>query len=160
RLPRSQWLLPGDYGMTQLTVFHFEDNQPSFEDLGKPNGARYWIESDLMQALEYQTKANFRKVVTRAMQACLSLGIQTEDNFVLDAGEYKLTRFACYLIAMNGDPKKSSVAAAQLYFAALAETFQSRLEHAENIDRVLIREEMTDGLKTLSSTAKRHGVQN
>src|SRR5262245_14583572 len=145
---------------TALTVFHFEDGRESFEDLGKPNGIRYWLESDLMRALEYQTAQSFRKVITRAMQACLSLGIPTEENFILTDGQYKLTRFACYLIAMNGDPKKPQVAAAQIYFAALAETFRRHQDHAENIDRVLVRQEMTDGLKSLCSTAKRHGVQN
>jgi DNA-damage-inducible protein D len=146
--------------LSDLTLFHFDDGRQSFEDLGKPNGIRYWLESDLMSALEYQTGASFRKVITRAMQACLSLGIPTEENFILQDGQYKLTRFACYLIAMNGDPKKPQVAAAQVYFAALAETFRHHLQHAESIDRVLIRREMTDGLKTLASTAKSHGVQN
>ena len=146
--------------MNGLTVFHFEDGRESFEDMGKANGTRVWSESDLMRAMEYQTPQSFRKVITRAMQACLSLNIQTEENFILADGQYKLTRFACYLIAMNGDPKKPQVAAAQLYFAALAETFQGHLEHADGIDRLLIRHEMTDGMKTLCSTANRHGVEN
>ena len=94
------------------------------------------------------------------MQACLTLGISCEEHFILTDGQYKLTRFACYLIAMNGDSKKSQVAAAQVYFAAIAETFRHAIEHAENIDRVLIRKEMTDGLKSLCSTAHRHGVDN
>lgn len=64
------------------------------------------------------------------------------------------------MIAMNGDVKKPQVAAAQVYFAALAETFNNRVEHADGIDRILIRREMTDGMKTLSSTASRHGVEN
>jgi DNA-damage-inducible protein D len=146
--------------LSQLSIFHFEEGKPSFEDLGKPNGTRLWSEADLMESLDYQSKASFRKAITRAMQACLTLGIQTEENFRLVDGDYRLTRFACYLIAMNGDSKKPQVAAAQMYFAALAETFQQHAEHAESIDRVLIRQEMTDGLKSLNSTAERHGVQN
>jgi len=147
--------------MSTVTVFHFDrDGSPSFEDLGKPNGMRYWLEADLQKCLDYQSPASFRKVITRAMQACLTLGIGCEDNFVLSDGSYKLTRFACYLIAMNGDTKKPQVAAAQVYFAALAETFQHHLQHAENIDRLLVRREMSDGIKSLASTAKRHGVEN
>ena len=147
--------------MTQLTIFHFDEGRPSFEDLGEPNGGRYWKEEDLRRALDYQTPQSFRKVITRAMQACLSLSISTEENFRLGPdGQYKFTRFACYLVAMNGDTKKVQVAAAQLYFAALAETFQQHVEHCEGIERVLIRQEMTDGMKVLSSTAKRHGVTN
>jgi DNA-damage-inducible protein D len=110
--------------------------------------------------MDYQTELSFRKVITRAMQACLSLGISTEENFMLSDGSYKLTRFACYLIAMNGDSKKTNIAAAQVYFAALADTFQKHIEHADGVDRVLVRNEMTDGLKSLGSTAKRHGVEN
>jgi DNA-damage-inducible protein D len=150
----------GGRPLNEMTLFHFDDGRQSFEDLGRPNGIRYWLESDLMSAMEYQSASSFRKVITRAMQACLSLNIRTEDNFILTDGSYKLTRFACYLIAMNGDPKKPQVAAAQLYFAALAETFHHHLQHAENIDRVLVRNEVSDGMKTLCSTAKAAGVQN
>jgi DNA-damage-inducible protein D len=144
---------------TELTLFHFDDDRPNWEDSGQQNGDKKWSESMLRDALGYQTPHAFRNVITRAMQACLSLKIQCEDNFVLGDGEYQLTRFACYLVAMNGDPKKTQVASAQIYFATVAETFQSYLEHAEGIDRLLIRDEIVDGEKSLSSTAKRHGVE-
>jgi DNA-damage-inducible protein D len=147
--------------MTELTLFHFDDDHRSFEDLAVKNGANLWEQADLMAALDYQSHDAFRSVMLKAMQACLSLGIATEDNFVRQADQtYRFTRFACYLIAMNGDPKKTQVAAAQVYFAALAETFQSALEHADAIDRVLVRDEVADGEKSLSSTAKRHSVTN
>ncbi|MBX3451156.1 MAG: hypothetical protein KF777_16440 [Planctomycetaceae bacterium] len=146
--------------MTDIILFHFDDS-PSFEDLAIKNGTNLWEELALMQALGYQTPDAFKKVVMKAMQACLTLGIPTEDNFVrAEAGTYRYTRFACYLVAMNADTRKPQVAAAQLYFAALAETFQSALEHADAIDRVLIRDEVSEGEKSLSSTAKSHGVVN
>lgn len=145
----------------ELTLFDEQDGRIAFEDLGRTNGSRYWMESDLRRALGYQGEAAFRRVVTKAMQACLSLGIPTEENFSRDeSGEYKLTRFGCYLVAMNGDPKKPPVAVAQLYFAHLAESFQAQIQTADNIDRLLIREEMADGQKALHSTAKLHGVEN
>jgi DNA-damage-inducible protein D len=156
--------VPGDVIMadsTQLTVFHFEDDRPNFETLGKENGATHWDENVLMESLGYESASSFVKALTRAKQACLSLGIQCEDHFVrLDNGKHAITRFGCYLVAMNGDPRKPQVAAAQAYFAALAETFQSSLEHAEAIDRILIRDEVTDGQKSLASAAKSHGVCN
>ena len=145
---------------TELTLFHFDDGRASFEDLAKKNGTTHWGEDELRQALGYATQESFANVIRKAKQACLTLGIATEDHFVRDADGHRLTRFACYLIAMNGDPKKPNVAAAQVYFAALAETFQSHLEHANALDRVMIRDEITDGHKALSSTAKSHGVEN
>ncbi len=143
------------------TVFHFDASRPNFEDLGKENGATHWDEPIVMECLGYESEQSFRKAVTRAQQACLVLGIQCEDHFVRQVnGQYAITRFGCYLIAMNGDPRKPQVAAAQVWFAAIAETFQSHLEHTEAIDRVLIREDVRDGEKSLSSTAKSHGVEN
>ena len=145
--------------MNELTLFHFEDDKPNWENQGLQNGSKKWTEAMLRDALGYQNVQSFRNVITRAMQACLSLKIQCEDNFMLKDGEYDLTRFACYLVAMNGDSKKPQVAAAQVYFATVAETFQNYLEHAEGIDRLLIRDEITDGEKSLASTAKRAGVE-
>lgn len=146
---------------TELTLFHFDDDRPSFEGLGRQNGATHWHECDLKEALGYQGQESFAKAINRAKQACLSLGLACEDHFLRQPdGTHFLTRFACYLVAMNGDPKKPQVAAAQAYFAVIADTFQSRLEHANAIDRVMIRDEVTDGHKALSSTAKRHGVEN
>ncbi|MCX7425666.1 MAG: hypothetical protein NTW96_08600, partial [Planctomycetia bacterium] len=151
------------FAMSQVpqTVFHFEDNRPGFEDLGKPNGATHWDEDVLKDALGYESELSFAKALRRAKQACLSLGIQCEDHFILQPNrKHAITRFGCYLVAMNGDPRKPNVAAAQAYFATIAETFQSCLEHAEAIDRVLIRDEVADGQKALAGTAKSHGVQN
>ena len=86
------------------------------------------------------------------------VGIPIQENLILTAeGTYKLTRFACYLIAMNADPKKAQVGAA-VYFASIAETFKNALESADAIERVAIRDEMTDGMKSLNGTATAHGV--
>ncbi len=145
----------------QMSVFHFDEGRPSFEDFGVANGVTHWHESVLRQALGYLSADSFQKAVLRAKQACLTAGIETEDHFVRQQdGTSIFTRFACYLIAMNGDPKKHEVAEAQAYFAAIAETFQDKISDADGIDRVLIREEITDGQKSLVSTAKKHGVQN
>jgi DNA-damage-inducible protein D len=144
-----------------LTVFHFEDGKPSFEDLGQPNGTTHWSEDVLMNSLGYESRQSFQKAIVRAKQACLSAGLRCEDHLILQPdGRHIFTRFGCYLVAMNGAPNKPQVAAAQVYFAAIAETFQSHVEHADGIDRMLIREELTDGQKSLASTAKQHGVQN
>ena len=142
----------------QLTLFHFDEGRTSFEDLSHENGQTYWLESDLRPAMGYCEGGGFRKAIMRAMQACLSVGIMTDDNFVRSGDEYKLTRFACYLVAMNGDSKKPEVASAQVYFAALAATYTTHLEHADGIDRLVIRDEVKTGEKSLSATVSQRGV--
>lgn len=109
------------------------------------NLAIHWDEPIVMEALGYKSEQAFSIALMRAKQACLSLGIQCEEHFVRQTnGSHAITRFGCYLVAMNGDPKKPEVAAAQAYFAAIAETFQDRLEHAEAIERILVSGEVTD----------------
>jgi DNA-damage-inducible protein D len=141
-------------------IFHFDPDRPSFEDLSIPNGVRTWLADDLGEHLGYQVGGSgFNNALIRAQQALLSIGLKTEDHFIPYEGSYKLTRFACYLVTLNGDPKKPGVAAAQAYFAQVADSLQTQLEKAEGVERVLIRDEVTSGIKSLSSTAKRHGVQ-
>lgn len=138
-----------------------EDGLPKFESLGVKNGATHWSEEMVRESLGYQTDKAFRDVVKRAMQICLTTSIPLEENFAFQAdGTYALTRFACYLIAMNGDHKKAEVAAAQVYFARVAETFADSVQHVDGIDRLLIRGEVSDGEKSLASTVNKHGINN
>ena len=152
--------------MHSAEVFHFEEDCPSFEDMGHDNGFRYWHASDLGKCLGYETYTSFKKVVNKGIAACATLNIPVEENFVpikrvIDGGEvsdYKMSRFACYLTAMNGDPKKDGVAKAQMYFAVMAESFRTYIQDASEIERLNIRDEITGREKTLSSTAKSAGV--
>jgi len=144
----------------ETSLFHFQEGQKSFEDIGRPNGATRWLEVDLCNALGYQSDVSFVKAINRAKQACLSLNIPCEDHFHRqEDGSHLITRFGCYLVAMNGDTKKPEVAAAQAYFAAIAETFQNHLEHTNALERILIRDKITEEQRTLSGIAKAHGVQ-
>ncbi len=90
----------------------------------------YWSARDLQALLGYATWENFEKTVKKAMTACRNVGQNPEDHFrdvtkMIKAGkgatrevkDYHLTRFACYLTAMNGDPDKPEIAQAQAYFA-------------------------------------------
>lgn len=152
--------------MQLVEVFHFEDGKPTFEDFGTSNGFRSWSAFELSLFLGYESFSTFRKAVSRAMTACVNLGIPLEENFKAvkrdvdgkQIEDFKLSRFACYLTALNGDPKKPKVAQAQTYFVAIAESFQQYLEDAEGLERLYIRDEISEHEKSLSSTAKRAGV--
>lgn len=140
----------------------------SFEDFKNQNGITYWWASEFMLMLGYDNLGSFKKVMDRATKAFISLNIDYMDNIirvtrVIDGQEtvdYKLTRFACYLIAMNGDPKKPEVATVQAYFATQARKFELYVEDNANINRLLIRDEITEGNKSLSSVAKQAGVED
>jgi DNA-damage-inducible protein D len=146
--------------------FHLEPNKPGFEALSKTNGFRFWWASDLATTLGYESLNGFRKAVERAMMALTSLNIPVFDNIVQEQREmdgklvadYKLSRFTCYLAAMNGDPKKPQVAQAQSYFVAWAEACRLFLKESDGVERVAIRGEISEHERTLSGTAKRAGV--
>jgi DNA-damage-inducible protein D len=102
----------------EIEIFHFDDGKPSFEDYGKDNGYRYWLASDLMVLLEYASMQPIHNAVNKAMAACAQLGIPIGENLEetrtpTRAKDWTLSRFACYLTVMNGDPKKRRVAVAQ-----------------------------------------------
>lgn len=100
------------------------------------------------------------------MISLTSLNIPVFDNIIQEqrdlngkrATDYKLSRFACYLAAMNGDPKKPQVAHAQGYFVAWAEACRLYLEEADGVERVAIRGEISEHERTLSGTQRMAGV--
>lgn len=154
------------FPMNDTDVFHFDESRPHFDKLCRKNGFTYWYARDFMEMLGYQTFASFQKAVHKAIAACTTLGIDVIDNFQQVEREingkrerdYKLSRFACYLTAMNGDSKKPEVARAQAYFAAVAETFKRYIDQAEDVERVLIRDEISQHEKSLSGVAQQAGV--
>lgn len=128
------------------------------EQYRNDDGISFWWASDFMNLLGYKDMKSFQRVIHRAITSCLSLGISYENNFITvsrkvngtEIHDYKLTRFACYLTAMNGDPKKEEVASAQVYFTNQTRAFEQYLTGAEDIDRLLIRDEIKEGNKSLS----------
>jgi DNA-damage-inducible protein D len=114
----------------QVIPFGPDDSaEGHFEKLSKENGFRYWYARDLMVALGYAEWAVFRdSVINRAIGVCTTLRIPVFDHFIqcerVQRGrkiqDFKLSRLACCLTAMNGDVKKPNVAAAQIYFASIA----------------------------------------
>ena len=137
--------------------------------MGQENGFRYWWASDLAGLLGYESgSTSFRKAIERAAATLTTLNVPVFDNIVqverdLDGrkgSDYKLSRFACYLAAMNGDTKKEQVAKAQAYFVTWAEACRLSLQEAAGVERVGIRAEISDHERTLSSTAHTAGVEN
>jgi DNA-damage-inducible protein D len=123
-------------------------------------GVEYWLARDLQHLLGYGKWDNFLNVVSKAKMACEISGGTVADHFadvgkMVDLGsgsqrevdDMMLTRYACYLIAQNGDPKKQEIAFAQAYFA-----IQTR--RAELIEQRLLEAERLSARKKLSSTEK------
>lgn len=148
----------------------FDGEYPEFERHCRENGMNSWSASSLAEFLGYKDfKAFSTGPLNRAQQVCLSSDISVADHFKQEScvGEdgrtytdLRLSRFACYLCAMNGDPKKLQVAQAQAYFASLADSCRNYIEETEQIERVLIRDEISDGEKSLSAEAKAAGVHD
>ncbi|MEN6437510.1 MAG: damage-inducible protein D [Syntrophobacter sp.] len=149
-------------------VFHFDDDHETFEDWGKSNGSRFWYARDLMGLLGYESYTTFKNAMNRAIAACTALGIDVMENFRqcirrIDGKslpDMKLSRFACYLTTMNGDPKKPHVAHAQAYFATIAESFQRYFQEVDHVERVAIREDISEREKSLNGVAQKAGVTN
>ncbi|WP_201276797.1 phytase [Microbulbifer sp. ALW1] len=150
----------------EVDVFHFDEENINFNDIARENGFTYWLASEYMHMLGYESYASFKKAINKAMTTCLTLDIDTYENFqqvrrVIDGKEqtdFKLSRFACYLVAMNADNKKIRVAQAQAFFAATAETIRRYVDNAEDVERVLIRDEISAHERTLSASANKAGV--
>ncbi len=124
-----------------------------------------------MPLLEYQEWRNFEGVLQNAKTACTTSGQNAVDHFVdvnkmIESGkgaqrmiaDYKLSRYACYLIAQNGDPRKKPIALAQTYFALQTRRQELHDRLPEEKKRLMIRQEVTNQNKKLAATAKKSGV--
>jgi len=141
------------------------------------NGVEYWYARELQKILEYTEWRKFENVINKAIISCKSTGISRFEHFV-DAAktikmpkgaqkiitDYKLTRYACYLIAQNGDSRKKVIALAQTYFAIqtrkqeLTEKEYSMLTEDEK--RFYQRNLTRKGNYSLNQAAKNAGVKN
>lgn len=151
--------------MSDLQVFHFDADHPNFEAFAQENGFRHWLASDLMKMLDYTSMGPIKKAINKAMAACANLSVPISENFRETKSEatendWCLSRFACYLTVMNGDPRNPKVALAQAYFVTQAEAFRQYVQQADGVERVLIRGEVSEREKALSGTASQHGVVN
>lgn len=140
-------------------------------------GNEYWYARELMQALEYKKWGNFVKVIEKAKLACeLSENITTDhfadlskmvsigSNAQRKQDDYKLSRYACYLIVQNADSRKKIVAFGQTYFAVQTRKQEITEEYFNSLDenrkRLITRGQTIDKNKTLYKAAKDSGVEN
>lgn len=130
-----------------------------------------WSARELAPLLGYNKWQNFEVAIRRAMTACEQIGQVVADQFtgvskLIDAGkgakrpvqDYLLSRFACYLIAQNGDPRKPEIAAAQAYFAISTRQHELAQLLEEQEERLKLRERVSEDNKALASAAYASGV--
>lgn len=154
-------------------------NNRTFEDIKHvdENGIEYWNARELQLVLDYKEWRKFEGVIKKAKEACKNAGISEVEHFVgadklskranntnVIIADYKLTRYACYLIAQNGDSRKKVIALAQTYFAIQTRKQEiSEKEYnelTEDEKRFYQRNLTRKGNYSLNKTAKNAGVKN
>ena len=164
--------------MSKLEKIENYNNQ-TFEDIKHVDeyGTEYWYARELMKVLNYKDWRYFDAVIEKAKIACMNTEIAEDDHFVVDnkmveigsgakrkQKDYKLTRYACYLIAQNANPRLKIVALAQTYFAVqtrkqeISEKEYTSLTEEEK--RFYQRNLTRKGNYSLNQTAKKAGVKN
>ena len=137
------------------------------------NSVEVWYARELQSQLGYARWENFVVAIGRAIESCKTLGISVDDHFrevtkmvPLGSGserpiqDFMLTRYACYLIAQNGDPKKEEIAFAQSYFAVQTRKTELIEERLNEIARLDTRERLRASEKQLSKNIYQRGVDD
>ena len=133
----------------------------------------YWRARDLMPLLGYTRWENFNNAIQRAMESCETSGVNVSDHFrdvtkmvPLGSGserpvaDYMLTRYACYLIAQNGDPRKDEIAFAQSYFAIQTRKQELIEDRMQLLQRIEARDKLKESEKRLSQNIYERGVDD
>ncbi|CAC9622745.1 DNA-damage-inducible protein D [uncultured Gammaproteobacteria bacterium] len=143
---------------------NFDTHSQTTED-----GVEFWFARDLQHLLEYSDWRNFNQVITKAKISCEASNNKPLDHFVdvnkmvvlgsnsqREIQDIMLTRYACYLIAQNGDPRKETIAFAQTYFAMQTRKLELIQEQIHGLERLQARQKLTHSEKELSSLIYKH----
>jgi DNA-damage-inducible protein D len=135
------------------------------------SGKQYWLAREIQEILGYPAWREFEGVIERAKKACSGAALPVNNHFVFthkmvelgsggrrEVADYFLSRAACYFIAMNGDPAKPEIAAAQAYFAIQTRRMEIADQRAADQQRLEMREKVTESFKRVSAVAQDAGV--
>ena len=165
--------------MEMMLLNDIDNDNKSFENIKHidENGIEFWYARELMSVLQYSNWQNFEKIINKAKISCQNSNISVLDHFIgvskmvqIGSGayrqqiDYKLTRYACYLITQNGDSRKKVIAQAQTYFAIQTRKQEiSEKEYnvlTEDEKRFYQRNLTRKGNYSLNQAAKNAGVKN
>ena len=146
----------------------------TFEEYAyEQDGVEYWLARELQELLGYSEWRNFLNAVDKAKESCKTTSEEVSDHFVdvnkmvrIGSGaerkqeDIMLTRYACYLIAQNGDPKKEQIAFAQSYFAIQTRKQELLEERIQLMERLQAREKLVAAETELSKNIYERGVDN
>jgi DNA-damage-inducible protein D len=159
--------------MTDHTVPQLTTRLDELSQRLPDEGIEFWFARDLMEPLGYARWENFTTALQRAIESCKSTGYDADDHFrgvtkmvALGSGaeravdDFMLTRYACYLIAQNGDPRKQAIAFAQSYFAVQTRKQELIEDRMRLQTRMEARDRLRESEKTLSQNIYERGVDD